>query len=687
MGRRMDSSVSGAPTPRLAAARLRQEVRFSNLIAACMAAAVAALRFEAAAVAAIRRPAGLRMLGFVAACLLMIANETRAGEPPQPRSVLVINQSTALRPWPTKIIAGIQASLRAHPIGSVSIDVEHLDLYTFDGPRYLPNLQTYFGEKYRNRPPAVIITIGPGALAATLKLRGALWPQTPVVFAAVDEKSAIAPLPPGVTGLTFRVTLASMIEAAKIVVPDFKAFAIVGNRLDEQLYYRNFADELPEYSAKYRFIDLMGLPIDQVRRRVAALPGDSVIFYLGINTGPAGAFASGAEALSLITAAANRPIVVEVETYLGSGAVGGFVQSPDRIGREAGVLALRILNGEDAAGIPVTVSDTLRPVFDWRALERWNISAAALPEGSELRFREPDVWQRYRLEIVSVTILIVLQAALIVGLLYEHRRRREAEALARSELAELAHMNRLATAGELSASIAHEVNQPLAGIVAYAEAGRNWLSRPTPDLTEAREKFEQIAHAGHRAAAVIDRIRVFFKKEAPRLEPIDVNELVRDVLLLVETDLRQRKVTVELALMEPLAPVNGDRVQLQQVILNLVVNAADAMDAVTGRERRLQVMSRREDDGRVRIDVQDSGSGIAVDDIDRVFAPFYTTKAKGMGMGLSISRSLIEAHGGTLKARRAEPFGMIFSFVLPTPRAAGGDDHRRDGAVQPNHAA
>lgn len=651
----------------------------------CVIAAAAARRFQAAATAAVRRR-GVRVLGLATACLLVIASACGAAGP-DVRPVLIINQSTA-RPWPTAIIAGIQASLRVHPLGSIPIYVEHLDLYTFDGPQYLQSLQAHFAAKYRDRSPAVIVTIGPGALIATLKLRDALWPRTPVVFAAVDWRSVPQPLPPGVTGHIFNMTLASMIDAAKAVVPDLKAFAIVGNRFDEQFYYRNFTQELPEYAGKYRFIDLMGLPIDEVQARVAALPDESVIFYLGIHSDPKRVFASGAEALPLITAAARRPIVIAAETYLGSGAVGGFILSPDRIGRDAGGLALRILQGEDASRIPVMIGDTVRPVFDSRALPRWNISEAALPKGSELRFREPDVLPRYRLEIVSVAILIVLQAALIVGLLYEHRRRRAAEALARSELAELAHMNRLATAGELSASIAHEINQPLAGIVAYAEAGRNWLSRPTPDLTEAREKFEQIAHAGHRAAAVIDRIRMFFKKEAPRLELVDVNDLVRDVLLLVDTDLRQRKVTVELALMEPFPLISGDRVQLQQVILNLVVNAADAMDAVTDRERHLHVTSRCEGDGWVRIDVQDSGSGIAVDDIDRVFAPFYTTKAKGMGMGLSISRSLIEAHGGTLKARRAEPFGMIFSFVLPAPLAGGEDDRRRARAVEePHHAA
>jgi signal transduction histidine kinase len=649
----MDGCIPDAPAARSTTFRLRRKGRSFGLIAAQV---------------------------LVAACLLAAGNGSRA-EVPQHRSVLIIDQSTSLRPWQNAIVAAIQASMRVRPLGAISFYVENLDLYDFNGPEYLQSLQTHFGEKYRNKPPDVIITIGPGGLAATLKLRAALWPRTPVVFAAVEQGSVPQPLPPGVTGHTFKMTLAGMIKAARAIAPDFKAFAIVGNRFDEQLYYRGFADELPEFAAKYRFIDLMGLPVEEVRRRVAALPDDSVIFYLGINSDSGRVFASGAEALPLITAVANRPIVVYAETYLGSGAVGGFILSPDLIGRDAGVLALRILHGADASLIPVTIGDTLRPIFDWRALQRWGIDESELPKGSEVRFREPDIWRRYRLEIVAIAVLIVVQAGLIAGLLYEHRRRRSAEELARSELVELAHMSRLATAGQLSASIAHEINQPLAGIVAYAGAGRNLLSRPNPEIAEARERFEQIARAGLRAAEVIERIRAFFRKDAPRLESLNVNDLVREVLLLFGADLRRRKVVVELALAEPLPSIDADRVQLQQVILNLVVNAADAMDTVTDRERRLQMTSRREDNGGVRIEVQDSGPGVVLADIERIFAPFHTTKAKGMGMGLSISRSLIEAHGGTLTAHRVEPFGMVFSFVLPPPRAGGASGRLRAHAA------
>src|SRR5262249_30516275 len=157
-------------------------------------------------------------------------------------------------------------------------------LYSFDSPQYLQSLEVHFREKYRNRPPSIIITIGPDALRVTPKLRDALWPQTPIVFAAVDQRAVTQLLPAGVTGRTYKTTLASMLDAAKIIVPDFKTVVLVGNSFGAQSYYRNFAAELPEYAAKYHVIDLMGMPLDELRGRIGALPDDSVILYFGIDS-------------------------------------------------------------------------------------------------------------------------------------------------------------------------------------------------------------------------------------------------------------------------------------------------------------------------------------------------------------------------------------------------------------------
>jgi len=241
-------------------------------------------------------------------------------------------------------------------------------------------------------------------------------------------------------------------------------------------------------------------------------------------------------------------------------------------------------------------------------------------------------------------------------------RKRAEEALHRAQ-AELAHVTRLTTLGELAASIAHEVNQPLAAIVADANASLNWLAAAEPELERVRETLAAIATDGHRAADVIQRIRQLATKTEPRKARLDVSDVVRDVAALVRAEVGRFEIALTLDLAPALPAVVGDRVQLQQVVLNLVMNAIEAMASVTARPRKLVIRSERDDE--VRVAVHDTGVGIAGSDVDRVFGAFFTTKPGGMGMGLSISRSIIEAHGGRLWVAPNEPHGAIFQFSLP----------------------
>jgi PAS domain S-box-containing protein len=242
-------------------------------------------------------------------------------------------------------------------------------------------------------------------------------------------------------------------------------------------------------------------------------------------------------------------------------------------------------------------------------------------------------------------------------------RKQAEEALHRAQ-AELAHVTRLTTLGQLAASIAHEVNQPLAAIVADANASLNWLAAAEPELGRVRETLAAIATDGHRAADVIQRIRQLATKTEPRKARLDVNDVVRDVVALVRTEVARYEITLTLDA-APLPSVVGDGVQLQQVVLNLVMNAIEAMAPVTDRPRKLVIRSERYDDDVVRVAVHDTGVGIRASDLDRVFSAFFTTKPSGMGMGLSISHSIIEAHGGRLWAAPNEPHGAIFQFSLP----------------------
>jgi C4-dicarboxylate-specific signal transduction histidine kinase len=267
--------------------------------------------------------------------------------------------------------------------------------------------------------------------------------------------------------------------------------------------------------------------------------------------------------------------------------------------------------------------------------------------------------------ILLVAVALVLQAAAIVALMVQNRRTRRAERAARAQLTQIAQLNRLAAAGELSASIAHEIKQPLAAIAANASAALRWLARATPDMGEARAALERIIGEAHRASDVIGDIRAMFKPAGDAKAPVDVNAAIREVLALLRADLHSRRITVETDLPERLPAVVGSPAQLQQVLLNVVTNAVEAMDQVVEGARRLRVTSRPHEPDGVLITVEDSGTGIDPRHAKQIFEPFYTTKQHGMGLGLSICRSIVEAHGGRLSAAPGALHGLALRISLP----------------------
>jgi PAS domain S-box-containing protein len=247
---------------------------------------------------------------------------------------------------------------------------------------------------------------------------------------------------------------------------------------------------------------------------------------------------------------------------------------------------------------------------------------------------------------------------------------RQAQDALRNTQTEFAHMTRVMTMGELTASIAHEVNQPLGAIVASAAAGARWLATQPPQMNKARRALGRIANDGKRAAEVIGRIRALMKRQAPRKEWLDINETIREVIELAQYQLRRSEILVETRFGHNLPRIRCDRVQLQQVLLNLIINAIEAMSSIQKGHRELSMVSALDGPDAVSVQVRDSGPGLDPEHTPHLFEPFYTTKAEGLGIGLSISRSIVEAHGGSLAVSANTPSGSVFSFSLPVNEAA-----------------
>jgi C4-dicarboxylate-specific signal transduction histidine kinase len=251
----------------------------------------------------------------------------------------------------------------------------------------------------------------------------------------------------------------------------------------------------------------------------------------------------------------------------------------------------------------------------------------------------------------------------LVGSTMDMTERKQTEEVLNKAQAHLNHITHLTMMGELAASIAHEVNQPLAAVVTNANASLRWLNRESPDLGEAREAVQRIIRDGKRGSDVITRIRALLKKEPPASVRLQINEVVHEIIALTQN--RLRGITLRTELAEKLPPVPADRVHLQQVLLNLITNAVDAMKPVTDRPRIVHIQTRLDTPGTVLVTIRDSGPGVDPKDIEHLFEPFYTTKPQGLGMGLSISRSIIEAHGGRLWVEPGGGPGAAFRFTLP----------------------
>jgi C4-dicarboxylate-specific signal transduction histidine kinase len=307
---------------------------------------------------------------------------------------------------------------------------------------------------------------------------------------------------------------------------------------------------------------------------------------------------------------------------------------------------------------------------DDRARVRRKIDRAASDRqgfDSEHRLRLPDGTVKHVRVVTRATPSESGNVAL-VGAVMDVTSIRLAELELQNTRTELAHVMRVTSLGELTASIAHEVNQPLGAIVANAEACLGWLNRESPDINEARSAMERIVRDGHRAGEVIRRIRALIKRADTQMVPLDVNEIVSEAVNLVDHGLLRDQVSKRMEFSSDLPIVFGDRIQLQQVLLNLILNGLEAMEAVTDRPRELVIRSELDEIQQVKVTVMDCGIGLSAECAHKIFDAFVSTKSSGMGMGLSICRSIIQAHGGRIWASPNWPFGAAVQFTLPSHR-------------------
>jgi signal transduction histidine kinase len=312
------------------------------------------------------------------------------------------------------------------------------------------------------------------------------------------------------------------------------------------------------------------------------------------------------------------------------------------------------------------------PKFDWRELQRWNISESRLPAGSEVHFREPGLWEQYRPQVTTVVAALLLQAVVISWLLVERRRRYFAQVEATSRRREVVRLNRVTTANVLSSSLAHELNQPLGAILSNTEAAQMLLKASPPDLILIGEILSDIVRDEQRASEIIFGLRNLLNdRKETDLRALDLNDTVPELVKIVTPEIAKRGVILRTALTPDTLPVRADPIHMQQVMMNLVMNSMDAMEHESG-PRNLTIRTRRNAEYDVaEVRVSDSGKGIPEDKLTNIFDAFVTTKPQGTGLGLPIARTIVESYGGTIWAENRHR-GAVFCFTIPLAKAQAG---------------
>jgi signal transduction histidine kinase len=525
----------------------------------------------------------------------------------------------------------------------------------------------YLRALYAQRSPDLIVSLGGPAALFICQHKADLFPTTPMLLAAVEARRVDPSMVSNqdvVAGAWFDQV--SAIENVLRLLPETKTIAIILGMSPGERFWAGEHQRLlrPLLKDKVELIFYGEQRLDEILKAVASLPPHSAIFYQQLAVDGAGVVYGDKEPLKRIYAVANAPIFSYDQTYFNGEIVGGPMFSPTEGAKPTAAVAVRMLGGEKADSIKVPVISFSTPKYDWRQLQRWNISESRLPPGSEILFREQSVWERYRWQIALVAAVMLAQAGLISAMLQERRRRQLAELQSRQRMAELAHVNRFSTAGELTASIAHEINQPLGAILTNAETLDAILQSPIPDIAELKDIVKDILDDDRRASEVIRRLRSLLKKAPFELKNLDLNDVVRDTVEFISALAIARKVELTSVISPDPLPILGDRIQLQQVVLNLVMNGIDATKDTPSENRNISIRTSRVENF-AQISVSDRGPGIPESQLKEVFEPFYTSKAEGMGMGLSIARTIIEAHHGLIWAENRDRGGSSFRIRLP----------------------
>ncbi|MBE0571039.1 MAG: HAMP domain-containing histidine kinase [Ignavibacteriaceae bacterium] len=609
---------------------------------------------------------------FIVFLLLTSASEVNAQQNKQTKTILIIFGLAPNQPAYIPLLKGIREKLDEEFYENYNFHMEYLNLRRYENDNFPNELFESLNKKYREIHIDLLICIGINPVPTIKKFAERYLLELPTISMDLDFSDYGFVQDMRLNNVT---TIVNMnIDPAKSIAfgiklfPETSSVYFISGVMQLDKFYLSSSREWAEKNLLDKKITYVtDLKMQDILDKVRRLPKKSIVFVGSFSLDADSIEYNNPEAIRLISSQSNAPVFGYSDLGFGEGPIGGYIASFEKVGQFMGKAAVKILNGADPNSFKITEQDYYEYVFDWRQLKRWNLLKSDLiPAGSTIMHENISFIDRYKWIGGVVLLFLVLQTLLIANLIRLNRNQKlmttkiiESE----NRYREFLHEDRSLRLGQLTASLSHELNQPLTAILSNAQAGINFINsnEATPDLL--KQIFQKIVDNDKRGASILSSIRGMMKLEHREKGKVNLNDLINEVLVVIQGEANRYNTRLNSELTGKTVYVLGDRIQIQQVLLNFLLNATQSMEKIDASSREITVSSTIKD-SEVIVSVSDKGEGIDEATKDKLFKPFITSKKEGTGIGLVICRSIIEDHGGKIWAENKPDGGAKFSFSL-----------------------
>jgi signal transduction histidine kinase len=548
---------------------------------------------------------------------------------------------------------------------------EYFDIYRFGDSQNIETIVKLYNEKYKTVKIDLLITVGPGLQPLLEKYNLEMLKTTPTIN--VDFTNTPMSSNPEIArneiNICFEIYVENSLQSAIDLFPEHRdIYVFLGNSNNDKYFLNLFRQAEPLFSSTHQFHYFNDISFDSTLLVAAKVPAKSIVFvpsYLSDSKIPV---YNTPEALSLIADVCKAPLFPVFDSFvLSRGGIGGNVLALFNVGEEAGRVAKQIIEGADLRKVKVDESNFYQHVYNWEQLKKWDLlNSKVIPKNSRFYNEEINFFKLYRWQIGFLIFFLISQTLLILYLIRLNKRQKEVvkqKIETENMYRQLTREDRLMRMVELTASLSHELSQPLTSILYSAQAGLRFLKSGKLDEKQTEEIFENIVEDDKRAGNLISSVKNMMKQEVREPEILNLNTLIQEALTIFKAEAVRNNIDLKLSMNKYQVLIFGDKIQLQQVLLNFLFNASIAMENILNQNKTISIVQSVKNN-LVIVSVRDSGPGIDVKILDTIFKPFVTTRKKGFGIGLALCKSIIEKHHGRIWANNVVNGGAEFSFSL-----------------------